>query len=96
MTTGLILYSLYFFISGFPYQYNTIHSIHCKSRNKNSVCNKWCYTQHNSLENLNQFIDKFPKTSYSVANVLRASITGRIIQKKITNMKLMESLIRLL
>ena len=37
-------------------QYNTIH---CKSTNKNSAYNKWYYTYHNSLETLNQFIDKF-------------------------------------
>ena len=47
----------------FPNQYKTIH---CKSTNKNSVCNKLYHTYYNSLENLNQFIDKFPITFYSV------------------------------
>ena len=50
----------------FSDQYKTIH---CKSKkNKSSVRNKWYYihTYHNELENRTQFIDKFPKTFYSV------------------------------
>ena len=47
-----------------PDQYKAIH---CKPTNKISVCNKCFNTYHNSLENFNQFIDKFPKTFYSVA-----------------------------
>ena len=46
-----------------PNQYKTIH---CKSIYKNNVYNKWYQTYHNSLESLNQFIYKFPKTFYSV------------------------------
>ena len=44
-------------------QYKTIH---CKSTNKSSVCNKLYLTYDHSLDNINQFIDKSPKTSYSV------------------------------
>ena len=40
--------------------------INCKSTDKNSICNKWYHTYHNSLENVNKFIDKFSKTFYSV------------------------------
>ena len=36
--------------------------------NKN-VYNKWYRTYHNSLENLNQFTDKFTKTFYSVIHI---------------------------
>ena len=43
----------------FPDQYKAIH---CKSTNKNSVCNN--HNHHNSLENLN--VDKFPTFIYSV------------------------------
>ena len=46
----------------FPDQYKTIHY---KSTNKNSIFNKWFHTFHNSLENLNQFYDKFPRKNYS-------------------------------
>ena len=49
----------------FPVEYKTIY---CKSTNKNNVCNKWYHTYHNSLENLNQYIGKFPKTFYSVSS----------------------------
>ena len=65
MATGLQLYSLYllWLVNYFPDQYNTIH---CNSINKNNICNKWYHTHHNLLKNLNQFIDKFPKTFYSV------------------------------
>ena len=57
MAAGIWLYSLYLLllVIDLPDQYKTIH---CKSTNKNSVCN--------SLENLNKFIDKFPKTFYSI------------------------------
>ena len=44
-------------------QYKTIH---CKTRNKNSVCKIRYHTYHNALENLNQFIYRFTKTFYSV------------------------------
>ena len=64
MAAGLLSYSLYLLslVIDFPDQYKTIH---CKSANKISVCNKWYHTYHNSLETLNQFIDKFTKTFYS-------------------------------
>ena len=64
MAAGLQLYSLYLLllVIYFPDQYKTIH---CKSLNINSVRNKWYHTHPNSLENLNQLIDKFPNTFYS-------------------------------
>ena len=65
MAVGLQLYSLYLIllVIDFPDQYKAIH---CKSTDKYNVCNKWYHIYHNSLENLNQFIDKFPKKNYSV------------------------------
>ena len=65
MAAVLLLYSLYLLLLVIDYsdQYKTIH---CKSTNKNSVCNKLYHIYHNSLENLNQFNDKFTKTFYSV------------------------------
>ena len=65
MAVELELYSMYvlLLVIDFPDQCKTIH---CKSTNKNSVYNKWYHTYHNSLENFNQFIDKLPKTFYSV------------------------------
>ena len=61
MAAGLWLYSLYLLLLliDFPDQYKTNK---CKPTNKNSICSKWNHTYHNSLENLNQFIDKYPKT----------------------------------
>ena len=65
MAAGLQLYSLFLLllVIDFPDQLETIN---CKSTNKDSVCNKWYQTYHNSLENLNQFIYKFTKTFYNV------------------------------
>ena len=65
MAEGLLLYSLHLLllVNDFPDQYKTIH---CKSTNKNIVCNKWYHTNHISLENLNQFIYKFTKNVNSV------------------------------
>ena len=34
---------------------------------KTAFCNKWYHTYHNSMENLNQFIDKFTEMFYSVS-----------------------------
>ena len=59
---SLFLLSL---VIDFPDQYKTIH---CKSTNKSIVCNKWYRTYHDSLENIDQLIDKFTKTFYSVIN----------------------------
>ena len=69
MTAGLYLYSMYLLLLliDFPDQYKAIN---CKSTNKSSVCNKWYHTYHNSLENLNQFIDKFTKKNYCVEIVI--------------------------
>ena len=53
------IHCIYYFLD----QYKTFN---CKSTNKNSVYNKWYYTYHHSLENLNQFFDKIIKTFYSV------------------------------
>ena len=60
MVAGFFSYSLYLLllVIDCPNQYNAIH---CKLTNKNSVYNKWYHTYRNSLENLNQFIDKFTK-----------------------------------
>ena len=54
---------MYFLLLVIPIQYKTSH---CKSTNKNSVCNNRYHTYHNSLENLNKFIHKFTKTFYNV------------------------------
>ena len=61
------IFLVFVIISNFPDQYKTVH---CKSTNKNRVCNKWYHTYHNSLENFNQFIDKFPKFFYSEITIL--------------------------
>ena len=60
MAAGLLSYSLYLLllVVDFHDQYKTIY---CKSTNKNSVCNKWYHIYHNSIENLNQFIDELTK-----------------------------------
>ena len=59
-----------FIVIDFPDQYKTIH---CESTNKSRAYNKLYHTYHNSLENLNKFIHKFPKTFYSV-NTLSISL----------------------
>ena len=52
-------------VINFNDKYNTVN---CKLTNKNSVYHKWYHTYQHSLENLNQFIDKFPKKIYNVLN----------------------------
>ena len=49
-----------------------LKTIHSKSLNKSIVCNIFYHTYHNSLENLNQFIDKFTKTFYSVEMICKS------------------------
>ena len=54
------IYCICLLVIDFLDQYKTIH---CKSTNKTSVYNKWYHTNHNSLKNLDQSIDKFTKIS---------------------------------
>ena len=69
MVAGSLFHSLYLLslVIDFHNKYK-IKYINCKSTNKNSVCNEWYHTYHNSLEDLNQFVNKFPKTFDGVAS----------------------------
>ena len=61
-------------------QYKTIH---CKSTNKRSVCNKWYHIYHHSLENLSKLVGKFPKTFFCV--LFYKLCTSAKIRRKTSN-----------
>ena len=75
MVAGSLFHSLYLLslVIDFHNKYK-IKYINCKSTNKNSVCNEWYHTYHNSLENLYKLIDKLPKTFYSVVEKEKVSL----------------------
>ena len=59
----IIFIYLLFLVIEIPDQNKTIN---CKSKIKNSVCNKWYNFYYNSLEKLNQYNDELTKTFSSV------------------------------